>query len=503
MTNDIRRDYSKVIIPNNDTSYISIVCAYVLQVAENFGFDKSDRDRIGKAVTEAVENVIEHAYEKSEQATFEVSCERVPLGLKISIKDQGAPFDPTPFIADDACLVNGDSKISGLCLMKEYMDEMEFHNLGKAGKEIVLVKYANNPAIDDFCAPSELEAYTPPSIANRAKVKPISFKVVPLQPDQAVEVSKTLYKVYGYSYFYPHMYYPERIVQLNESGHLLSAVAVTDEGEVAGHGALMKTDPQASIAEMGIGAVKPEYRSMGVLSRIAEFLTDKATSDGLLGLFGQAVTNHTFTQQIGLRMGFEDCALLLAYVPITSSFKYITDELSQRDSVVVHYRYLNKPTNPRIFLPNHHKDILMNIYANLGMTSELDVGKCMLTSIPRVEAVVRTLVTNVQGLAKIQVETYGNNILTEVKTRLKDLCLKKFEVIYLYLDLGDPLTCLLIESFEQMGFFFAGLLPGGVGGDALILQYLNNVPLDYGKIRVKSDMARSLADYVMEHDPNH
>jgi anti-sigma regulatory factor (Ser/Thr protein kinase) len=501
MTDNVRCDYSKVTIPN-DSAYISVVRAYVLQVADNFGFDESDKVLIGKSIAEAVENVIEHAYERTEQATLEVSCERVPLGLKIAIRDHGTPFDPAPLITEDVCSVNGDTETSGLCLMNEYMDEMEFHNLGKAGKEITLVKYAKNPSIKDFCRPSELESYPPITLKRLEPVKPISFRVAQLKPDQAVEVCKILYKVYGYSYFYTHMYYPDRIVQLNESGHLFSAVAVTEDGEVAGHGALMKTDPQASVAEMGIGAVKPEYRSMGVLSRIAHFLTRKATNDGLLGVFGQAVTNHTFTQQMGLRIGYNDCALLLAYVPITSSFKYITDKLSQRDSMVIHYRYFNKPTMTKVFLPNHHKDFLLDIYANLGLTTELEAGECKLKSMPNQEGVVSTLVTNVQGVAKIHVETYGNNTITEVKTRLKDLCKEKFEVIYLYLDLGDPLTCLFTESFEQMGFFFAGLLPGGVGNDALILQYLNNVPIDYSKIHTKSDMAKRLVEYVMELDPN-
>jgi hypothetical protein len=54
-----------------------------------------------------------------------------------------------------------------------------------------------------------------------------------------------------------------------------------------------------------------------------------------------------------------------------------------------------------------------------------------------------------------------------------------------------------------MGFFFAGILPGGfTDGDALILQYLNNVPIDYNAIQVKSDLAAKLLTYVREQDPN-
>jgi serine/threonine-protein kinase RsbW len=501
MSDDVKCDYSKIVIPN-DKSYISAACAYMAQVAEKFGFQDDEKDLICKALAETVGNVIERSFEPGDRASLEISCERVPLGLKIVIWAQGLPFDPRPLITDEACSVDGDLELTGLCLMKEYMDQVEFHNLGKDGQEIVLVKYAKNRPIEDYYNACELEPYSRHAV-NRTKVHiPAFIGVAPLKPDQAIEVCKTLYKAYGYSYFYPHMYYPERIVELNQSGHLISAVALTDEGEVVGHAALIKTDPHARIAELGIGAVKPEYRSQGVLSRISEFLTIKARADGLLGIFGQAVTNHTFSQQVGLRMGFKDSAILLAYVPMTSSFRQITDKLSQRDSVVVHYLYLNKPSRNTVYLPGHHKGMLVKIYHDLGLTFELEATECGLKRVPDDEAVVRTIVTNVTGLAKIHVAQYGKNVLAEVKTRLKDLCMKKFEIVYLYLDLSDPFTCLFTEEFEKLGFFFSGLLPGGADGDALILQYLNNVPIDYGKLRIKSEEGKRLLDYVMQRDPN-
>jgi hypothetical protein len=76
-------------------------------------------------------------------------------------------------------------------------------------------------------------------------------------------------------------------------------------------------------------------------------------------------------------------------------------------------------------------------------------------------------------------------------------------VISLYLKLSDPLTSYLTDEFEKMGFFFAGILPGALaGGDALILQYLNNVPIDYEKIQLDSDAGKHLLDYIMSVDPN-
>jgi hypothetical protein len=107
------------------------------------------------------------------------------------------------------------------------------------------------------------------------------------------------------------------------------------------------------------------------------------------------------------------------------------------------------------------------------------------------------------SFARIIVARCGHNIVDELKTKVKELCLKKIEILNLFLNLGDPLTCTYTEQFEKLGFFFAGILPGGLAdGDALILQYLNNVPIDYNVIQVKSAMASKLLAYVREHDPN-
>lgn len=501
MIDELKCDYSRITIPN-DRSYVGPICTYVAQLADKFGFSQEEAGLIREAVAEATTHVIERAFEPGSRDFLEISCERVPMGIRIVIRDKGLPFDPAPLVTDEVCAEQGGAERTGLCLMKEYMDEVEFRNLGHQGQEIVLVKYARNSSIEDYYDACELEPY--PSHITVASQQPLrgSIHIAAMKDDQAIEVCKTLYKAYGYSYFYPHMYYPERIVELNRSGHLFSGVALNDDGEVVGHGALMKTDPHSRIAELGIGAVKPEYRARGILKHISEFLTNKAKADGLMGLWAQAVTNHTFSQQVGLRMGFSDTAIFLAYVPETSSFKGISDKLSQRDSMDVQFLYLNKPPRNTVFLPDHHYDVLTRIYADIGLGPELDVHECPLQRVPETEAVVKTVAANVAGLARIYVEEYGKNVLTEVRMRLKDLCMKKFETIYLYLDLSDPFTCLFTLEFEKLGFFFSGLLPGGAKGDALILQYLNNVPIDYGKLRIKSEAGRSLLEYVRQLDPN-
>jgi serine/threonine-protein kinase RsbW len=65
---------------------------------------------------------------------------------------------------------------------------------------------------------------------------------------------------------------------------MYSAVAVTDDGNFMGHCALFRWDATQRIAELGLGVVKPEYRSQGVFSKLNEHLVNQARSQDLIGI---------------------------------------------------------------------------------------------------------------------------------------------------------------------------------------------------------------------------
>src|ERR1035437_7706087 len=89
---NIRRT-STLIVPN-EMSYLPAIQAFAGETARAAGFDKHDVQKILLALEEAAVNVIEHAYEEGEEASFEVIFEPLTTGLKIIVKDKGLPFDP-------------------------------------------------------------------------------------------------------------------------------------------------------------------------------------------------------------------------------------------------------------------------------------------------------------------------------------------------------------------------------------------------------------------------
>jgi serine/threonine-protein kinase RsbW len=324
-----------------------------------------------------------------------------------------------------------------------------------------------------------------------------------MRPSEALEVSRSAYKAYGYTYSNEHIYYPDRMVELNESGQLISATAVTADGEVAGHSAISWANPGSQIAEIGQAVVKPEFRGQGCLLLLTEFLVNEAKSRGLTGLYVRPVTSHTFSQRVSTRLGFVPCAILLGYTPANVTFRGIKEELDQRETFVVQYKYLEKPEQLKLYAPIKHKDFIARLYRNLGVNPKFEAVGESAVAFAQSESILktRTAASVPAGYASIEVFRYGKNIVLDVKSALKEFCLKHYDVIALYLDLRDPLTSHLVPKFEALGFFFGGILPGASVGEALVLQYLNNVAIDYEAIKLYSEASREILSYIKQQDP--
>ncbi len=119
--------------------------------------------------------------------------------------------------------------------------------------------------------------------------------------------------------------------------------------------------------------MKPEYRSQGIFIALTAHLVEKARSEKLMGVFGQAVTNHTYSQQVGDRCGLRDCARRSGSAFGDGDIQGITEKLTQRESVVAHFMYLDKPEHVRIIPPQQHKEMIRRLYYHVGVEPKSSV----------------------------------------------------------------------------------------------------------------------------------
>ena len=494
--------FSQLVIPN-DPVYAVAAGKFVSEIAENIGFDIQDVKSIESGVSEAISAAIDYSFEPGEQATLDISCELVPQGLKLTLKDRGLPFGESLPEQPEMDTVSGSAAAFGkrVFQLKQYVDEVSLHNLGPEGKEIVLIKYLASQTIADYFAECDLEPYEATLPEMKAEIPEEAFTIRRMKTSEAVEVSKTVYRAYGYTYARDYMYFPEKIIALNDSGQIQSAVVVVGDNDIAGHCAVQYWEENPRIAELAAGVIKPGYRSRGYFAKLTDYLVNEVCDKELLGVFVHTVSNHTISQKVGHRVGLQDCAIRLGLVPPSISFKGFSEKIHQKPSILIQFRYMSKPASITLHLPKSHHTIVAAIYENLGITPEFSTGST--DRQPGRQAVFKVQVIASMNFARITMESYGLDTIDEIRAKLKDLCYKKIEVVNLYLNLFDPLTVEMTEEFEKLGFFFAGVMPGGlVGGDALILQYLNNVPIDYTKIKITSEMARRILSHIKLQDPN-
>ncbi|MGW8300947.1 MAG: ATP-binding protein, partial [Desulfobacterales bacterium] len=84
-------EYSSMQIPN-DPKYAIAAASYVCEIARTIGMPKQDLKSLEKGMIEAINALIGYSFEPDEKGILEVSCERVPEGLKVSLRDKGLPF---------------------------------------------------------------------------------------------------------------------------------------------------------------------------------------------------------------------------------------------------------------------------------------------------------------------------------------------------------------------------------------------------------------------------
>jgi len=499
----MENETAKLMLPVNIT-YLTAIQGFIGELAKTAGLPSKDIDPLLLAVEEATVNVIEHAFLPDENATFEVACEYTPLEFTVKIRDKGLPFDPDQVKAfePDPDLEDISQPGLGFRLMKESVDKLTFHNLGFEGKEIRLTKFIHQKHIEEYFSPAHLERFEERTTTKEEPSEKHAFQVQFLQPEQAIEVAQCAYRTYGYTYVMENVYYPERLVEMTRTGDLISVVAVADANqEVMSHGALEFHGRKHGIPEIGMGFTKPTYRGMGCLNRLTEFVLNHAREKGIKGIYSKAVTTHIYSQKTLNTFEFHPCGLLVGLSP-AKEFVRMEKQLTQRESLVLYYRKMNEIPSVKIYAPSSHQEMIEKIFRQTDVSVESVLsGVEDNTDLVDEHSHLECDINNRLQLANIYVNKYGKDLEPEMRNRLKDLCQKKIQAINIYLDLTDPDINKAVGMLEKQNCYFAGVFPGHPR-PFLILQYLNDVYIDYDQIAIYDSFTKELFEYIKDRDPN-
>ncbi len=445
-------------------------------------------------VEELMTNIIKFEYlpGQQEQIELHLACELQQIVLTILFK--GIPFD-IEFLRQ--CervhledIVSGEAHGIGLHLVRHFCDELQYQNLGRQGQQIVIQRRLSGEKSHD--APAE---HVEPCDLTP---KPSKTVIRRMLPKEAAAVSRLAYIAYNYSYVYEHIYDPEQVRLLNETNQLISYLVINqDNDEIIGHGALIP-DSVSGLDELGVAFVNPVYRRSGYLNELAERLLEVAGERQSVGVFVSAVASHPYSQRAASKFGMREAALMVSRgAPLIMTA--IPGRKVARETVVNMVKLSGGVQRGVYYLPPRHREMLAQICDNLGIAVTF-ADSSSLIDLPE-QGVLKQDVDHHQA-GHISVLVYGRDTLLQVERILRGWCLDRLETIYIYLPLQQPSTSCLTASFEELRFFFSGLRLGQVGGDKLVLQYLNNQRYDYSALKAATPFGEKLIDYVCMCDPD-
>ena len=477
---------SKITVPN-DPAYIAGVLSFSKDLAMKIGFSEREGMEIGIALSEACENVIMHAFDPYEDESFTITFEVLDDGIKILVDEMGMPFSLN--------LTGMEEKTPGLHAMRENMDEVRFINRGKEGKELELYKYLKGRHVEELFSDVELTPYQVCEIPARST----KYSFRQMEPREAADVSRCIYRAYKYTYLNEDLYFPERIEARNRDGRMISYVAVTETGEVVAHFALLPR-PNQRAAEVGIAVVVPEHRKKKLMKTLLHMLIVEAKHRGFLVLYGNAFTMHILSQKTNLKFDFCESALQLGVFPPGTIGIMCDKGLKGAGNVITFFKYLKYPSEGEIFLPTRHAEILKEIYTGLGVKKEFKTGPPDPSPPQRKESEIHLSIKPFHKTAYVEIIKTGQDLGKRLKAKRMELADKGFNAIYVDLGLESPETPWAVERLEEIGFFFSGLFPEFYSADALRLQYYMTDVL-YDEIETASPFAGKLKEYVQKLDP--
>jgi anti-sigma regulatory factor (Ser/Thr protein kinase) len=472
----------------SDPMYIRPAQEFVVYFAKLFGFTDPDLLKLELATEEAVLNTIENSFDENELGSFDIRVVYRPGVFVITIDDQGIPTDTT-------LLEKKENAALGLLLMRNLADEFNIINLGRAGKRTELVKYLPETSISEILKSDE------PQAQPTGEDVPLSAPVIRLiHPDDAPDLSRLAYRVYGYTYA-SVFYYPEKIRELIENGLLQSAVSVNENGEIVGNLSLFFEHNGAPVADSGAAMVDPRYRGHSLFKEMKKFLKAHAIATGMYGLYSEAVTIHSFTQQGNLSLGAKETGVMLAYASENVTFKKINnDKLSeQRQAVALFYLKTNNEPHRTVYLNEKFYPVLKKIYDHLDLDREIHLVPDQVTPLaPLPLSEISTTVKPDLNIAVIGVVNIGQDAFNLIYRQLRELCIKKIETIYVEIPMDKPEAAVLCRDLNKAGFMLSGIVPELRNGDVLKMQYLNNVYVDPSKIVIVSELTRELLNEIMK-----
>ena len=316
------------------------------------------------------------------------------------------------------------------------------------------------------------------------------------RPADAAGVVALYRDIYGENYHVPSVYEPDQLIAGQQQGDVYRAVARSACGEVVGHTAYARSSPpNRGLYEACQLVVHHDWRGSTLASELTLFAIEQIPLQYQIRYtWGEAVTNHLFSQRIYTGSGHAETGIELDLLPGDSMAQAMRGENRGRISVVTIFRNYGPPQPQTIYLPAAYTRQLPFLY------SGFEHGHCFVDS-------TAPLATDRPSLGKLDIFAsvavarmtfvqLGGNFaacLTDFETQTAAADVRVHQA---FLPLTDPAIGEAVACLRERGYFLGAVLPCWYGDDGLLMQKLFDEPNIAGT-KLFTDRAREILSLVL------
>lgn len=311
---------------------------------------------------------------------------------------------------------------------------------------------------------------------SQAEIELLSDEVTfrSLLPQDAVELTRTIYRCYGWSYPNGDFYYPDRVAAMITSGERIGEVAVTAEGRIAAHWGAVFLSP--SVVETGVTVTDPAFRKRGLAQQVGDRLLDRLKALGVSGRLREPVLTHSATQHIALTDGATMVGAYLHYTQPLLQVGITEGMLNDRMSLSVAFTALQPLTPASVSIPAPYLPFVQSILESSKWPRAIAEVERITDLQERSQLSTRVDSSNRLGI--IEVLSAGADLVEAVDSALEQMRRSGAEYVQVRLPANQPALAVVGAGLTELGLGFATYIPGfrtatdDQAGDILVTQWL-------------------------------
>ena len=281
----------------------------------------------------------------------------------------------------------------------------------------------------------------------------LTYKVDFFKPRDAAGVVDLYRTVYGENYPVQSVYDTREIIRQEKCHETYRMVARSPDGEIVGHIAVFHSVPpipNQGLFECGQLMVRPDYRKTPLGFELFHACASEVPEKFHLELWGEAVCNHLFTQQMAVRERFIETALEMDLMPESAYNLPSSQSAGGRVSVLPLFQITTRRPQT-LYLPAAYAEFLRSIYEGLEAGSTLAVSGADLP--PGTETKGSMELFKEAGVARITVTSTGSNFSKWIEERMNEAEKRGIIVTQVFMPLTVPWTGAAVDILRKRGYF--------------------------------------------------